>query len=93
MDTISVTKRTLYGLVARIISLIHILLIVGNLISVPFLVLYTPFYICIPLITMLVSPVLGGSYCLFNRLENYFRYKAGRPQITCRVNSLYKGDI
>jgi hypothetical protein len=47
-------------------------------------ILMEPFYIWMPIITMLVSPLVGGAYCLFNRLENHFRRKALLPLINDR---------
>jgi hypothetical protein len=42
-----------------------------------------------PIITCLVSPVLGGTYCMFNRLENFFRIKADMPLIRDRLEALF----
>ena len=41
-----------------------------------------------PVITFLVSPLVGGTYCIFNRLECLFRLKAGMPLIEDRVGHL-----
>ncbi len=73
--------------IAYTIAVIHLLIIGTNLISVPLLLIYQPFYICMPLITMLVSPVLGGTYCMFNRMENFYRIKAGLSPIHDRLGS------
>lgn len=80
----------LYSIGVDIIAFIHILIIFGNLISVVLLVAYEPFYIWLPLITFLVSPLVGGTYCMFNRLENYFRDKAGRERIYDRFGALFE---
>lgn len=74
---------------ARFVAFVHIILIVLNLASIPCVILWEPFYIWAPIITVLVSPVIGGSYCLFNRLENYFRVKAGMPKIYDRLYNLF----
>ena len=74
-----------YYYFVKAIAGIHMILIFGNILSVPLLVAYTPFYIWMPMVTMLVSPVLGGTYCIFNRLENFYRFKAGMPQIDDRL--------
>jgi hypothetical protein len=50
-----------------------------NTLAIPALVYYQPWYIWMPLITMLVSPVLGGTWCIFNQLEDHYRNKAGLP--------------
>lgn len=70
-----------------IISIIHLLMIFLNLIAIPFLIIYEPFYIWMPIITLLVSPVIGSTYCMFNRLENYFRIKAGMDIIQDRFQA------
>jgi hypothetical protein len=54
-------------------------MIVMNTLSIPFIVINTEWYLWMPLITMLVSPVLGGSYCFFNNLEDHYRQQAGLP--------------
>ena len=58
-----------------------------NLAAIPFLVAYEPFYIWAPLLTVLVSPLVGGTYCLLNRLENHYRALAGRPLINDRLEN------
>lgn len=73
--------------IAYTIGTIHIIITLVNLVSVPCLLLYTPFYIWMPIITMLVSPVVGGTYCMFNRMENFYRLKAGLPPIHDRWSS------
>ena len=80
-----------YRFCVKLVSTVHLILIFGNLLAVPFLVTQTPFYIWMPMITMLVSPVLGGAYCSFNRLENHFRRKAGMPEIHDRMATLLYG--
>lgn len=87
-----------YCCVVRVISITHIAIIILNLASVPFLIWKQPFYIWMPLITLLVSPLIGGQYCMFNKLENYYREKANMPLINDRseafveeIKSIYKG--
>ena len=78
-----------YRLAAHITAITHLLIISLNLLSIPFVVAYEPFYIWMPIITFLVSPLVGGSYCMFNRLENYFRYRAGMDLIYDRLGHLF----
>ena len=75
--------------VAKVIAVVHLAMIALNLISIPFLIVLEPFYIWMPLITFLVSPLIGGTYCMFNRLENHYRQKAGMPLIQDRVGELF----
>lgn len=84
-----------YRFIANIIATIHIVLYCMNIISIPMLIAYQPFYIWCPMLTFMVSPLLGGSYCMFNRLENYYRAKAGMPLIwdqSCKLFNLFKKD-
>lgn len=82
-----------YKLMAHFIATIHLILITLNTISIPLLIMYQPFYIYIPLISVLASPIIGGTYCLFNRAENKYRLLAGMPLIQDRVAELFrKGD-
>jgi len=49
------------------------------MVAIPLLIIKQPWYIWMPMIIMLVNPVHGGYYCIFNQLENYFREKAKMP--------------
>jgi len=77
-------------IIVYFIAIVHTLLIFLNIISIPLMIINEPIWIKIPLITCLVSPVLGGSYCIFNRIENYYREKANMPQITDRLDDIFK---
>ena len=81
-----------YSLLVRFIAITHLLIIAINLISVPFIVAYEPIYVAMPLITFLVSPLIGGTYCMFNRLENFYRQKAGMRLIEDRIGELFRRD-
>lgn len=63
------------------VAIIHVCVIFVNILSIPFVIIYEPFYIWMPLVTLLISPLTGGTYCLFNRIENYYRLKANMPKI------------
>lgn len=73
----------------RIIAAAHLCLMGLNIAAVPLVIINEPFYIWAPLITFLVSPLVGGTYCIFNRLENFFRERAGMPLITDRIEELF----
>lgn len=73
-----------YILMVNLIASIHLALIFGNLLSIALLIAYEPIYIWLPLITLLVSPIIGGSHCWLNRLENIYRMKVCMPLITDR---------
>lgn len=82
-----------YNIAARLVSITHLFIIGLNVAAIPFVICREPFYIWMPVITMLVSPLVGGTYCMFNRLENFFRVKAGLPTIEDRMDALFKGVI
>jgi hypothetical protein len=54
------------------------------MVAIPLLIVYEPFWIWMPMITFLASPYIGGSFCIFNRIENHFRRKAVLPPIEDR---------
>lgn len=72
------------------VATVHTMLIFLNFISIPLLVTNEPFWIWTPLLTFLASPLLGGQFCIFNRIENFYREKAGMPKIVDRVNEIWK---
>jgi hypothetical protein len=61
-----------------------------NVAAIPFLIINEPFWIWMPVITVLVSPLITGTYCMFNRLENFYRGKAGMPYIKDRLDELFR---
>lgn len=78
----------LYRFMVHCVAVMHLIIIILNVLAVPFLISNEPFYIWMPLITFLVSPMVGGTYCMFNRLENYFRFKAFMPPIHDRLGHI-----
>jgi hypothetical protein len=79
-------QHYLYRLCVYSVAVTHVVLIGTNLVAMPFIIWYTSWYIGIPLVTLLASPLLGGTNCIFNRLENYFRGKADMPLIYDRMD-------
>lgn len=79
-----------YYYVVKFIAGVHLIVIFGNLVAIPCLIYYQPFYIWLPIITFLVNPMVGGSYCMMNRLENHYRSKADMPLITDRLAELFR---
>ena len=77
-------------ILVKLVSIIHTVFLTANCISIPCLIILEPFYIWMPMITMLGSPLIGGSYCLFNQLENYYRQKANMPVIKDRSIEIIK---
>jgi len=76
----------------KAVAFFHLVIIFLNMVSVPLLIAYQPFYIWIPMISLLASPVIGGTHCIINRLENKFRVKAGVPVMYDRLEELFKKD-
>ena len=64
---------------AYLIWYVHVLVILINTICIPLLAIYQPFYVSVPLITLICSPLVGGTYCLLYMFENYYRQKANLP--------------
>lgn len=60
-----------------IIGFVHWVLICANTLCIPFLIYMEPWYISAPLITVICSPLVGGTYCVLYNLEDYYRRKAG----------------
>lgn len=83
-------QESFYKIIVRTIAIIHLVMIGVNCISVPLILLNEPFYISVPLITLLFSPLIGGTYCMFNNLENHFRRKANMPEINDRTEAFMK---
>jgi len=82
-------SQLLYCILANVTATVHLVLIAMNVLAVPFLIVNEPFWIWAPLITFLVSPFVGGTYCIFNQLENLYRLKAGMPLIKDRLDQLF----
>lgn len=80
---------SIYRWASRLIAFIHLIIMSINFISIPMVIIYEPFWIWMPIITFMVSPVIGGTYCMFNRLENHFRKKALMPLIEDRLGDLF----
>ena len=59
----------------------HVVIWLGNLVAGVILVVYAPWYICFPLITILMNPYVGGPYCFLVAIENILRLKLDIIQI------------
>lgn len=78
----------LHYLLSKLVSIFHIGLITTNIIAIPLLIIHEPFWIWMPLITVMCSPLFGGVYCPLNRMENYFRRKSGQEQIVDKLTDI-----
>ena len=82
--------QLLFSTLARFIGFIHWIIVIMNFAAIPCLMVYTEWYIWMPMLTVLVSPFLGSSYCLFSRIENIMRIKACMPLTDDKMNTLVK---
>lgn len=84
-----------YGLCVGFILVVigHAVIILLNTLAPFFLAFRTPWYVSVPLITALFSPVIGASYCALNQLENYFRERLGLRQIEGYVTTFYVNEL
>jgi hypothetical protein len=62
---------------ALYVAFVHSVLILGNTLAIPFILYFEPWYIALPLMTFLNSPLLGSRFCILNRLEDIYRRRAG----------------
>lgn len=60
---------------------VHFIAVVGNLASVVYLLIYSPWYICFPAITFIVDLGVNNWKCPLTMLENSIRIKLGMPVI------------
>lgn len=60
-----------------LIHITHWTLLLTNLTACFFIIIYQPWYIAIPICTLLNNPILGGKFCMLNDLENRLRSKLG----------------
>ena len=81
-----------YKCIAKLIAVSHLLLILGNLACIVFLVGHQPIYIWLPLLSLMASPIMGGTHCYLNTLENIYREKAGLPKIVHRLQAFLSGE-
>jgi len=52
-------------------------LYLGNLVALSYVIAYQPWYIALPMLTVLGNPIIGGIQCAYNNLENVYRSKLG----------------
>jgi len=78
-----------YIFLVKLIAVIHLVLIGLNTAAIPVVIYMEPWYIWAPIVTMLSSPLMGGTNCIFNNIENYFRVKADMPEIEDRISEAF----
>ncbi len=62
-----------YFLVAVYASMAHLAVWLMALASCFALIAYTPWYICYPLLAIIINPMIGGPYCMLVVMENEAR--------------------
>lgn len=65
-----------YLFLARIVNAAHRLIVMINIISLVFIVSYAPWYFWLPILTVMLSPLVEGTYCFINVLEDKLLEKA-----------------
>lgn len=59
----------------------HFVAVVGNLASIIYLLIYSPWYVCFPAITFIIDLAVNNWKCPLTMLENSIRIKLGMPVI------------
>jgi polyferredoxin len=60
------------------------------ILSIPFVIIYAPWYIWVPLISWFLNATMGqGWICPYTAVENKIRKKVGLPQIDAFVKHYY----
>lgn len=59
----------------------HLGLYIGNILALFYIVAYEPWYMALPLITLIGNPIIGGIHCAYNNVENFYRGQLGWPLI------------
>ncbi len=50
---------------------------IGNIIALLYIITYEPWYLALPMATILGNPVIGGIHCAYNNIENTYRLALG----------------
>jgi hypothetical protein len=69
-------KAFLWGIIVG-----HAVVIVGNIVSIFILPFFAPWYIALPIITLLINLMFGATDCPLTRLENRVRRRLGMKEI------------
>lgn len=64
-----------------LIVVIHLIIVFINIVAIPFLLIYTPWYISIPLISFLIRLATVERICPLTNIENWIRRKLGMKEI------------
>lgn len=68
-------------LVLIVIIVGHALVIVGNIVSIFVLPFCAPWYVALPIISLLINLMFGPTDCPLTRLENRVRRRVGMKEI------------
>lgn len=64
-----------------VVHITHWSLYIGNLVALVYIVAHQPWYMALPLITLVGNPLIGGIHCAYNNIENTYRTALGWRQI------------
>lgn len=75
--------KILNELMFRLLVVFHFIMLVGNILAPPFLLLLTPWYVSIPLVSFLVNLIFNAAFktCPLTTAENLLRSRTGRRPI------------
>lgn len=73
------TKYTKYALWA--VTTAHLIIIIGNLTSILLLPVFMPWYVALPLMSLLVNLLFAPVPCPLTKLENKIRKELGMREI------------
>ena len=61
-------------ILGNVINYIHYVILAINAIAVPAVIIHEPFYIWVPITTLLISPLLSP-HCIVGKLVDHFKDK------------------
>ena len=67
----------------------HLMMIAANLLAIVILPLYTPWYICVPLIASIIENMIARRLCVLTKLENEVRPLLGYRRIASFVGHYF----
>jgi hypothetical protein len=72
-----------------VVVIAHSFMYIMNTLSPIYLIIYEPWYVACPLITVIASPLVSGVYCAFNNLENSIRMRLGLELLNTDFSIFY----
>ncbi len=71
------------------VKIMHLLIVLLNVIAIPVLLCVQPWYVSIPLVTLLTGIASNDAYtCVLTKIENQLRAACGMPLIKTFIDDL-----